>query len=347
MADTNRQLAMVIDLNKCMGCQTCTVSCKVQWSNDKGMDHQWWMKVNTMPGRGYPKDWEQMGGGYDANGNVVLGKKPSMDDYGGAGMDFNYEEVLYGRQGQDIHLAPRVQPTWGPNWEEDKGSGEWPNAYFFYMPRMCFKCSKPSCAEACPFDAISQREGDGIVQIDERVCETCTSQACMSGCPYKEVYYNPVTMSAQKCNWCVPRVDEGVAPACVRSCPGRAMFVDYLDNEGGSVHTAVKKYEVALPLHPEYGTEPNVFYVPPIGPMSYNEDGTLNEEKPRVPTEYLESLFGPKVNDALATLREEMGKRRQEPKQESELTDALIAKRYPELLGELSNDPGGIEEVRA
>jgi ethylbenzene hydroxylase subunit beta/complex iron-sulfur molybdoenzyme family reductase subunit beta len=81
--------------------------------------------------------------------------------------------------------------------------------------------------------------------------------------------------------------------------------------------------------------------------MSYNEDGTLNEEKPRVPTEYLESLFGPKVNDALATLREEMGKRRQEPKQESELTDALIAKRYPELLGELSNDPGGIEEVRA
>ena len=63
MSDPNRQLAMVIDLNKCMGCQTCTVACKVQSTNDKGMDHQWWMKVNTMPGRGYPKDWEEMGGG--------------------------------------------------------------------------------------------------------------------------------------------------------------------------------------------------------------------------------------------------------------------------------------------
>ncbi len=345
MADGNRQLAIVIDLNKCMGCQTCTVACKVQNSNDKGMDHQWWMKVNTMPGRGYPKDWEQMGGGYDADGKVVLGKQPDMDDYGGAAMEFNYEEVLYGRQGQEVHLAPKVKPTWGPNWDEDVGSGEWPNAHFFYLPRLCNHCDKPSCASACPHDAISQGE-DGLIQINERVCETCSSQACMRGCPYKEVYYNPVTMSAQKCNGCTSRVAEGVAPACVRSCPGRAMWVDYLDNEEGTVHKAVKEYEVALPLHPEFGTQPNVFYVPPIGPMTYNEDRTLNEDKPRVPTEYLESLFGPKVHDALATLKAEMAKRRRDPKEESGLTDALVAKRYPELLGELSNDPGGVKEVR-
>ncbi|MDP6375171.1 MAG: respiratory nitrate reductase subunit beta [Kiritimatiellia bacterium] len=347
MADPNRQLAMVIDLNKCMGCQTCTVACKVRNTNDKGMDHQWWMKVTTMPGRGYPKDWEQMGGGYDADGNVMLGKKPEADDYGGEAMEFNYEEVIYGRQGQEVHLAPRVKPSWGPNWEEDVGSGEWPNAYFFYLPRLCNGCNKPSCAGACPHDAISKRKQDGIIAIDQRTCETCSSQDCMSGCPYKEIYYNPVTLSAQKCDGCVDRVEDGVAPACVRGCPGRAMWVDYLDNEAGTVHKAVKQYEVALPLHPEFGTEPNVFYVPPIGPPSYNEDGTLNEDEPRVPIEYLEKLFGPRVHDALTTLRAEMAKRRREPKEESELTDALVAKRYPELLGELGNDPGGIEEVRA
>ncbi|MBQ62448.1 MAG: respiratory nitrate reductase subunit beta [Gammaproteobacteria bacterium] len=346
MSDPNRQLAMVIDLNKCMGCQTCTVSCKVQSTNDKGMDHQWWMKVNTMPGRGYPKDWEQMGGGYDADGNLVQGKQPTQEDYGGAPMEFNYDEVIYGRQGQDVHLAPKEKPTWGPNWNEDVGSGEWPNAYYFYMPRMCGSCNKPSCAHACPHDAISKRDEDGIIEINQRACESCTTQECMSACPYKEVYHNQVTMSAQKCNWCAPRVDEGVAPACVRSCPGRAMWVDYLDNEEGAVHKVVKKYEAALPLHPEYGTEPNVFYVPPIGPACYNEDGTLDEETPRVPTEYLESLFGPKVHEALGVLKSEMAKRRQEPREPSELTDALVAKRYPELLGELSNDPGGVEEVK-
>ncbi len=124
------------------------------------------------------------------------------------------------------------------------------------------------------------------------------------------------------------------------------MWVDYLDNEEGAVHKVVKKYAAALPLHPEYGTEPNVFYVPPIGPACYNEDGTLDEETPRVPTEYLESLFGPKVHEALGVLKSEMAKRRQEPREPSELTDALVAKRYPELLGELSNDPGGVEEVK-
>jgi len=98
MAETERQLGFVIDLNKCMGCWTCAMSCKIFWTNDKGMDHMWWMKVNTMPGRGYPKDWEKMGGGYDGEGKLVLGKKPTMEDLGGV-MQFNYEEVFYGGKG--------------------------------------------------------------------------------------------------------------------------------------------------------------------------------------------------------------------------------------------------------
>ena len=62
---SNRQLAWVYDLNKCIGCQTCSVACKVLWTRDEGEKHQWWMSVNTMPGLGTPKAWEEMGGGID------------------------------------------------------------------------------------------------------------------------------------------------------------------------------------------------------------------------------------------------------------------------------------------
>ena len=40
-----RQLAMVFDLNKCLGCHTCSISCKRQWTRDEGMDNMWWAVV--------------------------------------------------------------------------------------------------------------------------------------------------------------------------------------------------------------------------------------------------------------------------------------------------------------
>ena len=89
MAEAKKQIAFVVDLNKCMGCHTCAIACKTLWTNDKGMDQMWWMKVNTMPGRGYPRDWETMGGGYDGAGNLNLGKQPKTEGYGKA-MEINY-----------------------------------------------------------------------------------------------------------------------------------------------------------------------------------------------------------------------------------------------------------------
>ncbi len=48
---SKRQLAWVFDLNKCVGCQTCSVACKVLWpGEDPGTEAQWWMTVNTQPG---------------------------------------------------------------------------------------------------------------------------------------------------------------------------------------------------------------------------------------------------------------------------------------------------------
>ncbi len=341
MPNSKRQIAFVVDLNKCMGCHTCTIACKTLWTNDKGMDHMWWMKVNTMPGRGYPKDWEKMGGGFNGNGTVTLGKKPEEADYGKP-MEFNYQEVFYGGSGNKVHLAPKETPGWGPNWDEDIASGEYPNAYFFYMPRMCNHCGHPACAEACPHGAIGKREEDGVVfMVDDSKCASCSDPLCMKGCPYKEIYMNPARNMAQKCNGCVPRMEREVAPACVRQCPGRCIWVGFLDDAGGPVHKLVEEWKVALPLHAEFGTKPHVYYVPPLAPPRLDASGNIDSSQPRIPTDYLRSLFGPEVDSALERLNEEMEKKRR--KEESELIDILIARRWQELLGPFGKDPSEVQ----
>ncbi len=345
MPQANRQIAFVIDLNKCIGCHTCTIACKTLWTNDKGMDHMWWMKVNTMPGQGYPKGWEKMGGGYDGNGKLSLGKGAGVEEYGKP-MEFNYEEVFYGGTGNKAHLAPKEKPEWGPNWDEDVASGEYPNAYFFYMPRLCNHCTRPACAEACPYQAIAKRQEDGVVlMVDSEKCEACSDPVCMKGCPYKEVYRNGHRNIAQKCDACLPRMEREVAPACVRQCPGRCIWVGFLDETEGTVHKLVEKWKVALPLHPEFGTKPNVYYVPPLSPPRLDENGEVAANGSRIPMDYLKSLFGPEVEETVDRLKQEIEKKRN--KQDSEVVDLLIARKWHELLGPFVKDPSEVRDEHA
>ena len=69
---SKRQLAMVMDLNKCIGCQTCTSACKTQWTNRNGREYMYWNNVETKPGDGYPRYYEASGGGFDENGQLNL-----------------------------------------------------------------------------------------------------------------------------------------------------------------------------------------------------------------------------------------------------------------------------------
>ena len=119
-----RQLSMVMDLNKCIGCHTCTSACKLQWTNRNGREYMYWNNVETMPGAGYPRDYQQSGGGFDAEGALQLGQEPSAEDYG-IPWEYNYEEALM--TGTDPWLRPNVKPTWGANWDEDEGEGDYPN----------------------------------------------------------------------------------------------------------------------------------------------------------------------------------------------------------------------------
>ncbi|OGT25365.1 MAG: respiratory nitrate reductase subunit beta [Gammaproteobacteria bacterium RBG_16_66_13] len=333
---SKRQLAWVFDLNKCIGCQTCSVACKVLWTQDEGTEPMWWMTVNTQPGRGTPRDWETMGGGYQ-NGTPSLGKLPTPEEFGG-GWDYNYDEVLRGGKGREVHLQKIAgSKSWGMNWDEDEGAGEFPNAYFFYLPRLCNHCTQPGCLEACPNDALFKTD-DGLVLRNEDLCKG--AQRCAQACPYKKIYFNRMRNVSQQCIGCFPRIEQGVAPACVRQCPGRAAWIGFLDEAGGPVSQMVNRWKVALPLHPEFGTHPNVYYVPPLSPAPLNEDGAINESAPRIPPSYLESLFGPAVHGALDTIKVELDKKRRGA--ESELMDILIMYRWREALGHLDRDPAEI-----
>lgn len=339
MGNDRRQLAMVFDLNKCIGCQTCSVACKMLWTRGEGSDYQWWCTVNTVPGRGSPKDWESMGGGYQ-NGSLVLGQRPEKEDFGG-GWDFNYDEVFYGENEKRIPLrVVGEQPTWGPNWDEDQGGGEYPNSYYYYLPRLCNHCTHPACVEACPSGAMHKREEDGIVVRNESLCEG--KRHCAEACPYKKIYFNHERQVSQHCFMCLPRIEDGVAPACARQCPGRLVFVGYLDDPEGPIHKLVKDWGVALPLHPEYGTAPNVFYVPPVGSRPVGEDGAIDEDSNRIPAELLEEQFGPGVHGALATLQAEMKKTREGG--QSDLMDLLIVYEWSEMFSEFTKDPVDLEK---
>ncbi len=316
------QAAMVMDLNKCVGCQTCTIACKRLWTREEGMDHMWWNTVNTMPGLGSPKGWERMGGGFK-DGTPQAGRLPSVDEFGKA-MDLNYEEVYAAGKGQKVHLHPKDQ-KWAMNWDEDQGEGVWPNSYFFYLPRICNHCTNPACLAACPRGAIYKRVEDGIVLIDENRCKGY--RYCMEACPYKKIYFNEMKKVSQKCIFCFPRVEQGLPTACSRQCPGRLRFVGFLDDTSGPIYKLVKEWKVALRLHPEYGTEPNVYYVPPLSAPKLDANFKITGE-PRIPIEYLRGLFGKDVDQALATLTLEHTKRQEGKK--SVLMDILIGHHWPQ-----------------
>jgi ethylbenzene hydroxylase subunit beta/complex iron-sulfur molybdoenzyme family reductase subunit beta len=346
LRECKKQVAMVMDLNKCIGCQLCSMACKTLWTQEEGREYMWWNRVNTQPGKGAPKDWERMGGGYKVKfgGKVrdpVRGKHPTKKDFGDK-WDFNYDEVFTSKAGEK-HLQAKNPdgsvPDWSMNWDEDQGGGSYPNAFYFYLPRICNHCTYPACIDACPRNAIYKREEDGAVEIDQDRCKGY--RFCLEACPYKMIYFNFITDTSMKCIFCYPRLEEGVATACSRQCTGRVRFLGFLDDKTGIIYKLVHVWKVALPLHPEYGTEPNVFYIPPLSPPAIDAAGKIDSSRNRIPMGYLRFLFGPEVDPALETLNAEMKKVREGGK--SELMEMLISKEWESLFGPFTKDPATLE----
>ena len=94
-----------------------------------------------------------------------------------------------------------------------------PRIDFVFMP--CFQCEEPWCMTACPTGAVSKRESDGIVSVDDSLCIGC--KACITACPWGAAQWNAEKGKALKCDFCQHRLDEGLEPACVTGCTTEAL----------------------------------------------------------------------------------------------------------------------------
>jgi DMSO reductase family type II enzyme iron-sulfur subunit len=311
---------MVMDLNKCLGCQTCTIACKKQWTDRDGMIYMYWNNVETAPGAGYPRNYHRKGGGFNRRRQLRPAPMPSVAEHG-IPFEYDYGQRLFGGGGKPV--MPHVHPENSPNWDEDQSSGDAENPYHFYLPRICNHCTYPACLEACPRKAIYKREEDGIVLVDQERCRGY--RHCVRACPYRKVYYNAVAAMSQKCIFCYPRLEKGWVNACATQCPGRLRFVGLLHDEQGPIHQLVHVHKVALPMFPERGTYPNVYYVPPFLPPKQGQPSQPVSKDPRLPRKELEYLFGQDAMEVVIRLEREV--RRAQAGKRSEVLQLLIGRK--------------------
>ena len=108
--------------------------------------------------------------------------------------------------------------------------GKYPNPFWAYLLSHCYHCAKPACVSACPMNAISKREQDGIVVVDRETCLGSNCQLCLEACPYDAPQFGAEEdAKMQKCDLCVDRWLEGKKPICVDSCPARALDAGSMD----------------------------------------------------------------------------------------------------------------------
>jgi Fe-S-cluster-containing dehydrogenase component/formate-dependent nitrite reductase membrane component NrfD len=134
--------------------------------------------------------------------------------------------------------------------------GTFPQVRRSFQVTRCNQCEDAPCVAACPTGAMYRRP-DGIVDFDKSVCIGC--KACMAACPYDAIFINPHDHSAEKCNFCSHRIDQGLEPACVVVCPVEAILVGDLNDPSSRVSEIVNRQPVTV-RRPEKETRPKVFY---------------------------------------------------------------------------------------
>lgn len=236
--DIRSQISMTFHLDKCIGCHTCSIACKNIWTDRKGVEYQWWNNVETKPGTGYPRKWENQDiyrGGWQQNGSGEIhlrgaGKKrgllnifhnphmPVIDDY--------YEPFTY--KYLDLIESPAMddQPTarpvslitgkpidikMGPNWDDDLSG-------------------TPDYARKDPnLENLSLAEQEAMFQLERmamfylpRICNHCLNPACVASCPsgaiYKRGEDGVVLINQQVCRaWRM----------CVTACPYKKSYYNW------------------------------------------------------------------------------------------------------------------------
>lgn len=136
--------------------------------------------------------------------------------------------------------------------------GKFPRVRRNFLPVLCMHCADAPCLTACPTKSIT-RGANGIVSINTA---TCTGNGdCQEACPYGAIYLDPDTNRADKCDFCAHRLEAGLEPACVETCPGGTLIFGDLDDPKSAISQFQTKYRRELTvLKPEEKTDPQVFY---------------------------------------------------------------------------------------
>ncbi|GAA4079831.1 nitrate reductase subunit beta [Nonomuraea soli] len=253
------QIAMVMNLDKCIGCHTCSVTCKQTWTNRSGMEYVWFNNVETRPGQGYPRRWadqEQWKGGWklDRRGRLRLRQGgrlrklaeifanpvlPTVHDYYEP-WTYDYANLHEAPLGDDYPGArPRsllsgrpMEIEWSANWDDNLGGA----------------------TELGPQDPVIQKireqVGEKVRFAFEqaymfylpRICEHCLNPACVAACPsgaiYKRVEDGIVLVDQDQCRgW----------RQCVTGCPYKKIYFNHRTGKAEKCTFCYPRVEVGLP----------------------------------------------------------------------------------------------------
>jgi len=271
------QFALVFNLDKCIGCHTCSVTCKNVWSNRKGVEYAWFNNVESKPGVGYPKRWEDQetwnGGWVKRNGALELKSggrlkrlatifsnpdMPEIDDYYEP-FTFDYAHL---QSAPLSEAAPTAQPRsqidgnrmekihWGPNWEDDLAGA--------FVDR----------AEDRNFNNIQKQiyaEFENTFHMYlPRICNHCLNPACVAACPSGSIYKREedgiVLVDQDKCRgWRM----------CVSACPYKKVFYNW---ESGKAEKCIGCYPRVESGMPTVCSESCVGRIRYNGIMLYDAD---------------------------------------------------------------------------
>ncbi|MFI6519375.1 nitrate reductase subunit beta [Spirillospora sp. NPDC050679] len=249
------QLAMVMNLDKCIGCHTCSVTCKQAWTNRSGTEYVWFNNVETRPGQGYPRRYEDQDrwkGGWvlDRRGrlrprsggrarrllsifaNPVM---PNIRDYYEP-WTYDYETLTTAPLGDDVPVArphslisgEPMKVEWSANWDDDLGGGP-------ELGRRDPVVEKISDAVRLDFERA-------FMFYLPRICEHCLNPTCMAACPsgaiYKRAEDGIVLVDQDKCRgWRM----------CVTGCPYKKIYFNHKTGKAEKCTFCYPRVEVGLP----------------------------------------------------------------------------------------------------
>lgn len=271
------QIGKVLNLDKCIGCHTCSVTCKNVWTSREGMEYAWFNNVETKPGIGYPKDWENQdrwNGGWDVVGGSLrpkMGGKwrllskifanpdlPEIDDYYEP-FTFDYAHLQTAKESKAFPTArPRSlisgqrmeKIEWGPNWEEILG-GEFS------------KRSADANFAGVEKEIYGQFENTFMMYLP-RLCEHCLNPTCVAACPSGAIYKREedgiVLIDQEACRgWRM----------CVSGCPYKKIYYNW---KSGKSEKCIFCYPRIEAGQPTVCSETCVGRIRYLGVMLYDAD---------------------------------------------------------------------------